>query len=156
MSEKSLRRMMLAVSIVLALVNSVYAEEVNIDQAARITLACLLGGVPAVALLMALVICVYIRERKKQLRKHALANGIELDEEGWPVHHTRVPLTTIKRPQRETRSYSSSAGNFKGPSLDTSQSYSSRQDRESIPVGPSHLSPPQSSKHRPPASSGTL
>lgn len=163
-SEWPLRRLALAACVVLTLVDGAFAEEASLDQAAvctflpksdpqltlvgqkRITLACLLGGVPAIALLMALVFCLYIGKRKKQLRKHALANGIELDEEGWPVHHTRVALTPIKAPpskQRETRSYSSSAGDFKAPSLDAGNPYSPRYNRGSAPAGPSMHPPSQ-------------
>jgi len=51
----------------------------------KITLASLLGGVPAIGMLMLLGLCLWIRKRKRELRRHALANGIELDSDGWPV-----------------------------------------------------------------------
>jgi hypothetical protein len=36
-------------------------------------------------MILLLLFCIWIHKRKRKLRKHALANGIELDEDGWPV-----------------------------------------------------------------------
>ncbi|CAE6408500.1 unnamed protein product [Rhizoctonia solani] len=57
----------------------------SVDTKAKITLACLLGGVPAVSLIMLTVFCVWIKQRKRRAQKDALANGIELGPDGWPV-----------------------------------------------------------------------
>lgn len=47
------------------------------------------------SILMMLAFCVYIRKRKRQLRLHALANGIELDEEGWPIQRSnQIAMST--------------------------------------------------------------
>jgi hypothetical protein len=88
----------------------------------RIALACLLGGIPLASLALGLGLCLYICKRKKQLRKHALANGIELDEEGWPVHYTRrvvSPEEASSHPeqQRDTRSFFLSAADYRGPQI---------------------------------------
>jgi hypothetical protein len=38
------------------------------------------------------VFYIYLRRLKAEIRQHAIANGIELDEEGWPVLvHTSRP-----------------------------------------------------------------
>jgi len=57
----------------------------SIDETAKITLASLLGGVPALGILMLFGLCLWIRKRKRDLRRHALAHGIELDSDGWPI-----------------------------------------------------------------------
>ncbi|KAG8735317.1 hypothetical protein FRC10_010747 [Ceratobasidium sp. 414] len=57
----------------------------TVDQKAKITLACLLGGIPAVSLLMLTCFCIWIKRRKRRAQKDALANGIELGADGWPV-----------------------------------------------------------------------
>lgn len=57
----------------------------SVDQKAKITLACLLGGVPAVSIIMFAVFCFWIKRRKRRAQKDALANGIELGPDGWPV-----------------------------------------------------------------------
>jgi hypothetical protein len=36
-------------------------------------------------MILLLLFCIWIHKRKRKLRKHALANGIELDDDGWPV-----------------------------------------------------------------------
>ncbi|CAG8610559.1 16026_t:CDS:2 [Acaulospora colombiana] len=69
----------------LALVRGAAAAGGHLDEKARITLACLLGGVPALSMILLLLFCIWIHKRKRKLRKHALANGIELDQDGWPV-----------------------------------------------------------------------
>jgi hypothetical protein len=38
---------------------------------------------------MMVVFYIYTRRLKAEIRQHASANGIELDEEGWPVHTSR-------------------------------------------------------------------
>lgn len=92
--------------------------------------------------MLGLGFCIYIRKRKKQLRKHALANGIELDEEGWPVHHTRrvVSRAASSRPeqQRDARSYSSSAADHKAHSLFIGNPHTPGFDRAStqVPASP--------------------
>ncbi|CAE6338282.1 unnamed protein product [Rhizoctonia solani] len=57
----------------------------SVDTKAKITLACLLGGVPAVSMIMLAVFCIWIKRRKRRMQKDALANGIELGADGWPV-----------------------------------------------------------------------
>ncbi|CAE6513554.1 unnamed protein product [Rhizoctonia solani] len=57
----------------------------SVDTKAKIILACLLGGVPAVSLIMLTVFCIWIKQRKRRMQKDALANGIELGPDGWPV-----------------------------------------------------------------------
>ncbi|CAE6439781.1 unnamed protein product [Rhizoctonia solani] len=57
----------------------------SVDTKAKIILACLLGGVPAVSLIMLTVFCIWIGRRKRRAQKDALANGIELGPDGWPV-----------------------------------------------------------------------
>ncbi|KAG8824736.1 hypothetical protein FRC19_001156 [Serendipita sp. 401] len=78
-------RMKLSAFVAVTFIGAVRAEA-SVDDKARIALACLLGGVPGLSIIVFLCFCVYIRKRKASLRKHAIANGIELDEEGWPVH----------------------------------------------------------------------
>ncbi|KAH7333967.1 hypothetical protein B0J17DRAFT_721203 [Rhizoctonia solani] len=57
----------------------------TVDTKAKIILACLLGGVPAISLIMLTVFCVWIKRRQRRMQKDALANGIELGPDGWPV-----------------------------------------------------------------------
>ncbi|CAE7086698.1 unnamed protein product [Rhizoctonia solani] len=57
----------------------------SVDTKAKIILACLLGGVPAVSLIMLAVFCIWIKQRKRRMQKDALANGIELGPDGWPA-----------------------------------------------------------------------
>lgn len=67
----------------LALAGPAYG--LNFDANAKIVLASLLGGIPAVALLMLGSFYIWLYRRKKYLREQALIHGIELDETGWPV-----------------------------------------------------------------------
>ncbi|KAG8775713.1 hypothetical protein FRC12_001322 [Ceratobasidium sp. 428] len=71
----------------------------TVDQKAKITLACLLGGVPAVSLLMLTCFCVWIKRRKRRAQKDALANGIELGADGWPV---TKPAHQVYLPENES------------------------------------------------------
>ncbi|QRV95658.1 kinase domain protein [Ceratobasidium sp. AG-Ba] len=65
----------------------------TVDEKAKITLACLLGGIPAVSIIMFTVFCVWIKRRKRRAQKDALANGIEIGPDGWPLKPThRVSL----------------------------------------------------------------
>ncbi|CAE6430244.1 unnamed protein product [Rhizoctonia solani] len=69
----------------------------SVDTKAKIILACLLGGVPAISLIMLTVFCIWIKQRKRRAQKDALANGIELGPDGWPAKtatHT-VVLPTV-------------------------------------------------------------
>ena len=66
----------------------------SVDRTAKITLACLLGGVPAVSIIMITWFCLWIKRRKRRAQKDALANGIELGADGWPVktaHNVVLP-----------------------------------------------------------------
>lgn len=83
MSGSYSRRLLFNICALLAYAGSARA---SVDSKARITLACLLGGVPAASILLILVFCIWIRRRKDAIRRKAIANGIELDDEGWPVH----------------------------------------------------------------------
>ncbi|CAE6438401.1 unnamed protein product [Rhizoctonia solani] len=69
----------------------------SVDNKAKITLACLLGGVPAVSLIMLAVFCVWIKRRQRRVQKDALANGIELGPDGWPAktatHNVVLPTS---------------------------------------------------------------
>ncbi|CAE6468801.1 unnamed protein product [Rhizoctonia solani] len=70
----------------------------SVDTKAKITLACLLGGVPAVSMIMLAVFCIWIKRRKRRMQKDALANGIELGPDGWPAktaEHTVVLPTGV-------------------------------------------------------------
>jgi len=69
--------------ITLALAGS--AQGSNFDTNAKITLASLLGGIPAIGLIMIGCFYIWLHRRKKYLREQALLHGIELDETGWPV-----------------------------------------------------------------------
>ena len=69
--------------------------------AQKIVLASLLGGVPALGILMLLGLCLWIRKRKRDLRRHALANGIELDSDGWPVDRNYTVTHDLELVARE-------------------------------------------------------
>ncbi|KAG9074925.1 hypothetical protein FS749_013468 [Ceratobasidium sp. UAMH 11750] len=71
----------------------------SVDQKAKITLACLLGGVPAVSLLMLTCFCIWVKRRKRRAQKDALANGIELGADGWPVNK---PTHRVYIPENES------------------------------------------------------
>jgi hypothetical protein len=83
----------------------------------RIALACLLGGVPLASLMLELGFCIYIRKHKKELREHALANGIELDEEGWPPLHTQRVVSPAASSRLEQKRDARSFSSYKGPSF---------------------------------------
>ncbi|KAG8929064.1 hypothetical protein FRC03_009209 [Tulasnella sp. 419] len=69
--------------LVLLLTATVVKAEV--DQKARIILASLLGGVPGLGIILLVGFCIWIRKKKRRMRKEALAAGIPLDHDGWPV-----------------------------------------------------------------------
>lgn len=46
-------------------------------------------------MIMLAVFCVWIKQRKRRAQKDALANGIELGADGWPVK----PATQVQLPE---------------------------------------------------------